>query len=38
MIKRVDRSVYMTISDLEDNEFTSGVQVYDLGTDGVGSI
>ncbi len=36
MIKRVDVSVFQTISDLKNGNFTAGSTVYDLKSDGVG--
>lgn len=36
MIKKVDESVYQTIKDLQEDKFTSGAQVYDLKSGGVG--
>ncbi len=37
MIKRVDVSVFSTIKDVKEDKFTSGVQVFDLKSEGVGT-
>jgi basic membrane protein A len=37
MIKRVDVAVFSTIKDLKEGKFTSGSQVFDLKTEGVGT-
>jgi basic membrane protein A len=37
MIKRVDVSVFSTIQDVKEGKFTSGVQVFDLKSEGVGT-
>jgi basic membrane protein A len=36
MLKRLDNAVYMTVKDLANGKFTSGVHVYGLDNDGVG--
>ena len=36
MVKHVDEAVFQTIKDVQNKEFTSGVKVYDLKSNGVG--